>query len=129
MQDIPIRDIKPLVEIPDYSFYIFITIVIFTIVAILILAIYLFKFFKSKQKSKEREYLEILKNIDFKDPKESAYKITKYGRVLAKDERSREILNDLIVKLEKYKYQREVPKFDEESRKYYRLLLEVLNDK
>ena len=127
MQDIPIRDIKPLVEIPDYSIFLFSATLIALALVVIVLIILLFKYLKSRRDSLKKSYLKALKSVDFSNPKESAYLITKYARLLVKDERSMQICEDLTKKLEIYKYKREVPQIDEETKKYYNLFIEVVN--
>ena len=43
----------------------------------------------------QKLYLKKLKNIDFTDSKSAAYKLTKYGKILADDESKREIFSKL----------------------------------
>jgi hypothetical protein len=127
MQDIPIRDIKPLVEIEDYSIYLFYGFSLLGFIVFLSIAYFLFRYIKSKKSQSKREkYIEIISNIDFSNPKESAYKLTEYGRVLATDKRSSDIYREFIEKLEAYKYKKSVPDIDDEIKRHHRLFLEVL---
>ena len=89
--------------------------------------IFLFKYLKNRRDNLRKSYLKVLKNIDFSNPKESAYKITKYAKLLAKDERSMQIYEDLTKRLEVYKYRKDVPQIDNEVKKYYNLFIEVVN--
>jgi len=68
-----------------------------------------------------------LKSVDFTNSKEAAYKITKYGRELVYDDRSYKIFEELLKKVQKYKYKKEVPLVDEETKKYFKLFLETIN--
>ena len=127
MQDIPIRDIKPLVQIPDYSIFLFSAVVFISLLIVISLIIFLFKYLKNRRDNLRKSYLKALKNIDFSNPKESAYEITKYAKLLVKDERSMQIYEDLTKRLEVYKYRKDVPQIDNEVKKYYNLFIEVVN--
>ena len=127
MQDILIRDIKPLVQIPDYSIFLFSAVIIALVLVVISLIIFLFKYLKNRRDNLRKNYLKALKNIDFSNPKKSAYEITKYAKLLAKDERSMQIYEDLIQKLEVYKYRKDVAQIDGDVKKYYRLFIEVVN--
>jgi len=118
--EIPIHDIKPLIEIQEYSLYYFIVI---TIVAILLLlgVIYLaFRWYKNRQKFNIRaEHYKLLKNVDFSDSKKAAYDITYYGATFKDDsQRHERAYADMLEKLEKYKYKKEVELFDSETIHY-----------
>ncbi len=127
MQDIPIKDIKPLVEIPDYSIFIFIFLIVLSTFILIALMIFLVKYFKNRKENLKKRYLRVLNELDLNNPKESAYLITKYGRLLVFDDRSRQIFETLEEKLQTYKYKKSVDNFDDEVQKYYTLFLEVLN--
>ena len=124
-----LRDIKPLLEIPDNSYYIYLAIV--GVLAILVLSIIYFlvkRFILNRKESQEQKYLKRLKSIDWSDAKSSAYLVTYLGRKLAKDSRSKEIYSQMLPLLEKYKYRAEVPSVDDETLKQYELLVHVLDE-
>ena len=124
-----LRDIKPLLEIPDNSYYIYLAIV--GVLAILVLSIIYFlvkRFILNRKESQEQKYLKRLKSIDWSDAKSSAYLVTYLGRKLAKDSRSKEIYSQILPLLEKYKYRAEVPSVDDETLKQYELLVHVLDE-
>ena len=106
---IKINDIKPIVEIPDLSIYLYYGVLLVGVVLILAILFGIYKFFRSKQKTKEYEYYQKLQSIDFTQSKQSAYDIVKYGRLLAKEERSIRLIEELSESLLKYKYQKNVP--------------------
>ncbi len=120
-----LKDIKNIVQIPDFSFYIFLSLVIVGVIVVIILSIYIFKFIKKRDQSKRKIYIQKLKNIDLNDSKKAAYMITKYARVLANTKESEKILEELLKELDKYKYVKNSPKMDEQSKKYLKLFLEV----
>lgn len=108
MNDIKIHDIKELVEIPDFSFYIYSLLWILAILAFFIIIFLVYRFFSNKKRCKRKEYYKILKELDLSDAKNSAYKITKYARLLAQNEREKRISDELIEELEAFKYKKEV---------------------
>ena len=106
---VKIHDIKPIVTIPDYTIYLFYGGIFIVCVVVCFLLFVLYKYLKNKnKKSKEYYYLQQLKNIDFELQKKSAYTITKYGRLLAKDDRQKRLIEELIEDLEPYKYKKDI---------------------
>jgi hypothetical protein len=107
-------DIKELSNIPDNSFYIFslLTIIVFVILLSFLIL------YKIKKRKKEKTFrvqaLEKLNNINLNDTKKSAYIISKFGRVLIQDERSKKLFDELFTSLEKYKYTQLVPRFEKD---------------
>ncbi len=124
-----LKDIKPLLEIPDNSFYIYWGLIIF--VSLLILAILFFiakRFWDKRKINLAKGYLEKLKAIDWKDAKISAYEATHYARLLATDERRKELFSQLEPMLEQYKYKKEVDKVDHDTRNKFNLYVQVANE-
>lgn len=122
-----LHDIKPLVEIPDNSFFIFLALVIFGLILLISIAFVLIRFFKNRKKSDRKRYFEILENIDFSNPKQSAYDITKYSKLLARNEREIRLCNDLIEDLEQYKYKKEVKDIDKSIQAKFSNFLDVID--
>jgi len=89
-----IRDIKPIVEINDYSFYLFIGIVIFFLTILL----YIF-YFTYKKLQKPKYY------FDLNDSKATAYKLIEIIR-------DKEGSKKYIDMLHQYTYKKEVPPLD-----------------
>lgn len=108
-----IHDIKDIVEIPDYSIFIFYLLVFLGLIIILLLIIFIIKLFKNKKKNERKEYFKILKNIDYENPKDAAYTITKYSRLLSLNDREKKLSSELIEELEKYKYKKNINKIDQ----------------
>lgn len=111
-EQLKLHDIKGLETIPDISFYIFILLIILAFAIVSIILFFIYRYFKNKKPNKRKEYYEILKTLDFTDPKECAYKITKYTRLLARNEREKKLCFELIEELDKYKYKKEVLPLD-----------------
>ena len=124
-----LRDIKPLLEIPDYSYVIFLALALFMGLLVLTLLLILVKKFWIKRKiNMKKLYFERLKNVNWHRPKEAAYEVTFFGRTLAEEPRVEEIYKQLIVMLEPYKYRKNVPDIDEETLKQYDLLVHVIDE-
>ncbi len=114
MNEIKIHDIKPLVNIEDYSFYIYYGLIVGGIILLLVSIYFIYKFIKRKNNNTRMEYFKVLKKIDFTNSKQTAYDITKYGYLLAQTSREKQLLNDLVAQLEIYKYQKSVPIISDE---------------
>jgi hypothetical protein len=122
-----IEDIEGLEKIEDFSIFFLTATTVFCI----ILVIYLIKLYKKRKNrppTKEELALKGYTNIDFSNPKRASYLITKYGFILAKNEKSKEIYKELLNNISKYKYKKEGEPFDEESKKLYKLFLEVVTN-
>jgi hypothetical protein len=124
-----LRDIKPLIDIPDMSFYIYWGLIS---AAVLLMAGVLFfvlkRLWENRKRNMAKYYLEQLKAIDWRDAKASAYAATKYGRLLATDDRRKELFEQLLPLLEKYKYKKEVEAADEETRRRFNLYVQVVDE-
>ncbi len=123
-----LKDIKPLVEISDFSFYAYIFALIISFLLFFILFYKLMKIFKKKRVDKRKEMIETLRNIDIEDSKRAAYTITKLGRELVWDDRSFKIFEELLRRLQRYKYKKEVSKLDDEVKRYLQLFLETVDE-
>ena len=124
-----LRDIKPLLEIPDNSFYIYWGLIgFFSFLAVAILFFVVKKFWEHRKENLAKKYLSELKKIDWKDSKASAYQATKYARLLATDERRTELFSQLEPMLEKYKYKKVVDEIDQDTRNQFNLFVKVADE-
>jgi len=105
-----INDIKTIVEIPDYSIYIYYGFIVLGFALFLACLYFIYNYFISKKYSLEKEYLSKVKNIDFKNQKKSAYTLSKYGRLLAKEPRQKRLFEELHYSLEEFKYKKNIDK-------------------
>ena len=124
-----LKDIKPLLEIPDNSFYIYWALIIAGV--LLLLAIIYFaakKFWENRKVNLAKGYVEKLKSLDWKDAKESAYDATYYARLLATDERRKELFSQLEPLLEQYKYKKEVDSVDQDTLNRFNLYVQVADE-
>jgi hypothetical protein len=124
-----LRDIKPLLEIPDSSYYVYWGLIVFaTAFGLAILFFVLKKWWGNRQTNLAKGYLSALKQIDWKDSKKSAYEATHYARLLATDERTKEIFSQLEPMLEQYKYKKIVDEIDPETRNKFNLYVQVADE-
>ncbi|BFU77326.1 hypothetical protein ALC152_05410 [Arcobacter sp. 15-2] len=125
---IEIHDIKPIVEIPDVSIYFYYSIIVLLVTLGSIVIFFIYKFLKPKKRSEEYKYYEILRNIDFKNTKKAAYDISKYGRLLAKDERQKRLIFELVDLLSMYKYKKEIKsKISNEIETKFQIFMESID--
>jgi len=117
INEIPLHDIKPLLEIEEYSFYYFLGIV--TVVTLIALgaAYLLYRHFREKNRfNLRKEHYKILNNIDLRETKKAAYELTEYGATFADEsERHTKTYEEMLEHLQKYKYKKSVDDFDSET--------------
>lgn len=124
-----LRDIKPLLEIPDSSYYIYWGLIAF--VSLLLLGVLFFllkKLWDNRKINLVKGYLEAIRKIDWADTKKSAYQATHYARLLATDERRKELFSQLEPMLEQYKYKKEVNDIDTDTRNKFNLYVQVADE-
>jgi len=92
---IEIHDIKPIVAIPDISIFIYYGLFWLLFIVLCIVGYFLYIFLKPKEKSLESIWYGKLQKIDLQDTKNAAYAISKYGQLLAKDERQVRLIEEL----------------------------------
>ena len=115
--EIPLHDIKPLLEVQDYSFYYFLAVMAVVVTIVLGILYLLYRYFRTKKRFDIRkEHNEILHKINLKETKKAAYELTEYGATFKDDSpRHLKTYNDMVEKLEKYKYKKSVDDFDRET--------------
>ncbi len=124
-----LKDIKPLLEIPDSSYYIYWGLINFAILlAVGIVFFILKKLWENRKVNLAKGYLASIKKIDWIDTKKSAYEATHYARLLATDERRQELFSQLEPLLEQYKYKKEVDEVDQETRNKFNLYVQVADE-
>jgi len=112
--EIKIHDIKGLVDIPDISLYIYMTLWILGIAFVFVIIFLIYRFFYNKHRNERKRYYKILKELDLNDSKQSAYTISKYIRLLANNEREKRLAQELIEELDSYKYRKDVEKLSDD---------------
>ena len=118
-----LKDIKDIVDIVDYSLYYLIgSISLFLVV--LLLAFFYFKKPKRRKKptSKEMSLLN-LQSIDYDDEKSMAYIFTLNIDEFI-DESNKEEINDVLNKLEEYKYRKYISKANSDLKQSIKKIVE-----
>ncbi|WP_151900810.1 hypothetical protein [Sulfurimonas hydrogeniphila] len=115
--EIPLHDIKPLIEIHEYSLYYLIGVSLL-VVLILLGFIYLaYKWMQNRKKyNKRAEHYKRLFSVDYSNPKKAAYDLTFYGATFKDDsERHLKAYENMLQILQKYKYKKNVENFDTDT--------------
>jgi hypothetical protein len=128
MADIPVNDIAPLVEVHDYSIYLFAGAMTALIVGVAAILFFLLKKWRSRRLSARAIAYKTLQTIDFSNPKAAAYAISTIGRLFVHDnERTERAYTNLFERLTRYKYAQNVEPIDEETLGYFHLYLEIID--
>ena len=127
--DIPLHDIKPIIEIQEYSMYYLLALVLVGVFLVVGTLYLLYKWMKSRNRFNIRkENLRLINELDLSKTKESAYLITSYGLTFKEDSpRHTSMYNNLSQRLEEYKYKKEVEGFDKEVLGYIELYKGMLD--
>ncbi len=124
-----LKDIKPLLTIPDSSFYLYWGLIgLGGTLGVAILFFMLKRLWENRKINKAKQYLAALKAIDWNNSKKAAYEATHYARLLATDERRKELFSQLEPMLEKYKYRRVVDDVDQETLNKFNLYVQVADE-
>ncbi len=128
--DIPLHDIKPIVDIQEYSLYYFSALVLLAILAVFGLAYIVYRWIKAKNAFNIRaEHFKTINSLNLNDTKNSAYILTYLGATFKDDsQRHTEMYANLVKRLEAYKYKKEVDEFESEVKGYievYKGMLDV----
>jgi hypothetical protein len=128
MVDIPVNDIAPLVEVHDYSIYLFGGSIAMSIVVTLSFILFVLKKWRNRRTSERKLAYKAFESINLSDPKHAAYRISELGRVFVHDnERTERAYHNLFERLEPYKYAPKVEPIDQETLGYYHLYLEIID--
>lgn len=127
--DIPLHDIKPIVEIEEYSFYYFLSLSTVAFLVVCVIAYLLYLWFKRRTAFNIRkEHKKLLNSVDLSDTKKAAYLVTLYGATFSSDsERHAQMYQNVMNKLEAYKYKKNVNAFDTETIAYIELYKGILD--
>lgn len=111
-----LKDIKGIIEVPDYSLWILLGMTTGVLVFI-ILAIYFFKNKRKKRKKLTSKQIAMknLKEIDFDDTKGTVYTFCENFQYFI-NEKNKESFEKLQKELEIFKYKKEIEKLSDEER-------------
>ncbi|WP_456479618.1 hypothetical protein [Nautilia sp.] len=102
-----LKDIKPNAEITDYGFYAAVGISVVAAVLLFLLIYFLLK------NRKQNPYLTKLKNLEFNNPKKTAYEFKEYAKHFV-NETNEKLYEEICKELENHKYKPEVEDLSEE---------------
>jgi hypothetical protein len=123
-----IRDIKPYLFYNEWFYWGMIALgILALLIVISIIWWSISRWLHSRKLDLRIQYLQAIKSVDWSNPKSAAYSVSYYGRFLAKDARSIEILSQLEPMLLEYKYKKNVPPANDETLAHYHLLIQVLD--
>ena len=125
--ELKIHDIKDIVEIPDYSIFMFYSLIFLGLLVLLLIVLFIIRYFKNKKPNMRKEYFQILKDIDYSQSKSSAYTISRYIRLLAKNERENILADELIELLQEYKYKKDVKQIDDNIKAKLSIFMDVVD--
>ena len=127
--DIPLHDIKPLLEVDEYSLYYFLGASSLLLILLLGITYLIYRYFKKRNAYNVRkEYINNINALDFSDTKNTAYQISFYGELFKDDSpRHAEMYQNLMQRLESYKYKKTVDSFDKETIGFMELYKEMLD--
>ena len=111
-----LKDIKGIIEVPDYSLWILLSIIA-CVVFCLIILIYFFKNRRKKRKKPTLKQIAMknLKEIDFDDTKSAVYTFCENFQYFI-DEKNKESFEKLQKELEIFKYKKDIEKLSDEQR-------------
>jgi len=127
--DIPLHDIKPLVEIEDYSFWMLNGLIVAVVLISAALLYLLWRYLSERRRYNHRKTcIKALENVSFANAKEAAYAISRHGLCFADDSpRLQAAYNNLVSKLEPYKYKKTVEKIDDDTISYYHIYVGMID--
>lgn len=125
-----LRDIKPPVEIHDISVYLYWGLIVLAAIVLVVAAFFLICYLLGLRRiNQRRAWCTALKQINWNDPKKSAYEATRLGRLLLGDsDRLEELYRQMVTELEAYKYKREVDPLSPEARAQFDLFLKACDE-
>ena len=107
-----LKDIKDIVEVPDSSFMILMSVIVLTLL-LLALALYFFKNRRRRRKkpTAKEVALERLQNLNYDDTKEVVYLFEELGEMFLNEKNQVEFYK-IKEELKVYKYKKEIPPLD-----------------
>jgi hypothetical protein len=111
-----LKDIKGIIEVPDYSLWILLSMTT-SVLVFIILAIYFLKNRRKKRKrlTSKQIAMKNLKEIDFDDTKGAVYTFCENFQYFI-DEKNKESFEELQKELEIFKYKKEIEKLSDKQK-------------
>lgn len=110
---LPLKDIKPIVEVPDHSLWLFAGLVAAGVIAVLLLILWGIHLRRKRIDRRRAEALRRLNAIDWSDTKKAAYDFSFLGQFVV-TEKTKAQFEALQAALEPYKYRKAVPELPQE---------------
>ena len=122
-QALKLHDIKPLVEVEEFSMYYLMGVSLVGFILIFGILYLLFRWYKNKHRYNIRvEHKKNIDSLNLNDTKSTAYALTLYGATYKDDsKRHGEMYKNLTSRLQTYKYKKDVEAFDDETLGYIEL--------
>ena len=109
---LPLKDIKPIVEVPDSSVWLFAAIVIGAVIIIGLLVWWVIRLKKARIDARRVEALRRLDALDLdSDTKKAVYDFSLLGHFVTTP-KTEQTFRELLSALEPYKFKKEVPALD-----------------
>ena len=127
--DIPLHDIKPIVEVEEYSLYYLLGSIGLGLIVISVIVYFLYLWYQKRNAYNQRKvHLKHINELDLSDTKNTAYLISMYGITFKNDSpRHEEMFENINQRLESYKYKKDVDAFDKETLGYIEVYKDMLD--
>ena len=127
--DIPLHDIKPIVEIEEYSLYYLLGLIGLGIIILGLIVYGVYIWYKKRNAFNLRKnHLQLIHDLDLSDTKNAAYGISSYGLTFKDDSpRHKEMYENITQRLEGYKYKKDVDAFDSETLGHIEIYKDMLD--
>lgn len=112
-QPLPLKDIKPLVEVPDHSVWLLAALVAAAVALIALIVLYLLRRRRARVDRKRAEALRRLDAINWDDTKQAVYDFSFLGHFVTSP-KSEMAFAQIVEELEAYKYRKTVPELGAE---------------
>jgi len=111
-EQLPLRDIKPIVAVPDHSFWLFAALAAAAVITVALLLFWLLRRKRKVRDPKRAEALRRLEAIDYGDTKRAVYDFSLLGHFVLTPQ-NETAFRALLERLEAYKFQKTVPPLDD----------------
>jgi hypothetical protein len=110
-QTLPLKDIKPIVDVPDHSLWIFAALILAAVLAVAGIAFWLLRRRRARFDHRRALALKRLDALDFSDTKQTVYDFSLLGHFVLTP-KTEATFRALLDALEPYKFRKETPPLD-----------------
>lgn len=111
-QTLQLRDIKPIVAVPDHSLWLFTGLMAAAVLLIILLVLLMVRRRKQRIDPRRTEAMRRLAALDFGDTKKAVYDFSLLGHFVVTPD-TRPGFESILQELEPYKFKKEVPALEE----------------